>query len=121
MDRSKKIVKSFLISAEGYFHCRRVLKDGKNLRHLEQLLMPNYKKIRDISKNDIMEILLASLVGIDKDLFNKIPSTAIHASLGSTVWSYKKGLFQSKIDSNVYNILYKILEIKTGKEGNYYE
>lgn len=121
MDRSKKIVQAFLNSGEGYYHCRQILEDGKVKRQFDKLLKPGYKYIRDISKKDLIEILVASIAGLDKELYQKIPSTALHATLGNTVWSYKDGTFQAKIDSNIYNILYKILEISTGKEGNNHE
>jgi len=112
MDRSKKIVNSFLNSGEEYFHYKRILSDGELPLFFINLLKPKYKYIRDLDISDLITILQNSYIHLDKELYRQIPSTAIHASLGMTIWSFKKGIYQSKIDSSLYNILYNILLTK---------
>jgi len=72
----------------------------------------DYKDIRDITKIDLDNILAYASNKIDKELLKIIPSTALNAALQCAIHSYDNGRFQSKMDSNAYNALYKILSLK---------
>ena len=115
MDLSKKVVEKFLNSGEGYFHYKRVLEDGKAKRYLDNITTNPYKYVRNLTKLDIISIIMEARNNLDMDLYNQIPSTALHAALDLAIWSYKNGEYQSKIDSNIYNFLYKVLSGKLDK------
>jgi len=115
MDISKKVVLSFLNSAEGYFHNKTIVEDScKQPRNLYGPMSDrpeegNYIDIRDISKLDLENIILFSLKILDKELYRIIPSTALNAALQTSIHTLGNGKFQSKIDSNAYEALYSIL------------
>ena len=77
----------------------------------------DYKDIRDITKIDLDNILAFALNKLDKELYKIIPSTALNAALQTAIHSFDNGRFQSKIDSNAYNALYKILSLKVQGRG----
>lgn len=123
MDISKKVVLSFLNSAEGYFHNKTVVEDSfKQPRNLYGPMSDrpekwNYTDIRDITKVDLEAIVLFALSILDKELYNIIPSTALNAALQTSIHIFGNGKYQSKIDSNTYEALYKILSIKVKGTG----
>jgi hypothetical protein len=118
MDRTKKIVTSFLNSAEGYFHTKRVIEDQvKQPRNLYGPMSDrperwNYTDKRDITKEHLKAILVQAKSIIDLDLYQIIPSVALNAALQYVIHTAGNGKFQSKLDSNIYNCLYKLLEAK---------
>lgn len=103
MNSAKKVVLSFLNSAEGYFHVKTVVESGVNQPQR------GYTDVRDITASDLNLILKTALSVLDKELFLKIPSVALNAALQSTIHSFDDGRFQSKIDSNKYSFLLKAL------------
>ena len=123
MDRSKRVVLSFLNSAEGYFHNKTIIEDGvKQPRNLYGPMSDrpekwDYTDIRDITKIDLDNILAYALNQVDKELYQQIPSTALNAALQCAIHCFDNGRFQSKIDSNAYNALYKILSLKVEGRG----
>ncbi len=123
MDISKKVVLSFLNSAEGYFHNKTIVEDSfKQPRNLYGPMSDrpekwNYTDIRDITKVDLEAIVLFASSILDKELYNIIPSTALNAALQTAIHVFGNGKFQSKIDSNTYEALYKILSIKVNGTG----
>jgi len=123
MDKSKRIVLSFLNSAEGYFHNKTIIEDSfKQPRNLygpasDRPERWDYTDIRDITKIDLDNILAYALNKIDKELFQIIPDTALNAALQCSIHCYDNGRFQSKIDSNAYEALYKILLLKVQGRG----
>jgi len=123
MDLSKKVVLSFLNSAEGYFHNKTIIEDSfKQPRDLygpenAQPEKGEYTDIRDITKQDLDIIVDYSANNIDLDLYVIIPSTALNASLQSAIHTLFRGKYQSKIDSNAYEALYRILSLKVKGRG----
>lgn len=123
MDRSKRVVKAFLNSAEGYFHKRRVLQDQvKQPRNLYGPMSDrperwDYKDVRDITKFDLDRILIFALNKLDWELYNIIPSTALHAALQCAIHSLDYGQFQSKIDAKTYIMLLKVLALRAKERG----
>jgi len=115
MDLSKKVVLSFLNSAEGYFHNKTILEDSfKQPRDLYGPMSDrserwDYTDIRDITKLDLDSIINYALKQLDKKLFLIIPSTALNAALQSSIHCCDSHKFQSKIDSKAYDALYQIL------------
>ena len=115
MDKTKRVVLSFLNSAEGYFHTRTVVDDS--VKQPRDLYGPksdrperwDYTDIRDISKGDIYKLLKFAKTLIDKKLFSIIPSTALHAALQTAIQTFDNSRFQSKIDSMLYNFMYGML------------
>lgn len=118
MDISKRVVLSFLNSAEGYFHNKTIIEDSfKQPRNLYGPMSDrpegwDYTDVRDITKIDLDNILAYASNQLDKELFKIIPSTALNAALQSAIHCYDNGRFQSKLDSNAYEALYKILSLK---------
>ena len=118
MDQAKKIVTSFLNSSEGYFHTQRIIEDQvKQPRNLYGPMSDrperwNYTDIRDITKEDLKNIVASAQSSLDKDLYTIIPSTALNAALQYTIHTLDNGKFQSKINSPTYEILYKVLSSK---------
>ena len=118
MDISKRVVLSFLNSAEGYFHNKTIIEDSfKQPRNLygPDSYRPerwDYTDIRDINKMDLDNIVSFALSKLDKELYKIIPSTALNAALQCAIHCYDNSRFQSKIDSNIYEALYKILSMK---------
>jgi len=118
MDISKRVVLSFLNSAEGYFHNKTIIEDSfKQPRNLYGPMSDrpekwDYTDIRDINKVDLDNILAYALNNIDKELLKIIPSSALNAALQGAIHNYDNSRFQSKMDSNAYNALYKILSLK---------
>ena len=118
MDKSKRVVLSFLNSAEGYFHNKTIVEDS--FKQPRDLYGPSsdrpekwdYTDIRDINKIDLDNILAYASNELDRELFKIIPSTALNAALQCAIHCYDNSRFQSKIDSNAYNALYKILSLK---------
>jgi len=123
MDKSKRVVLSFLNSAEGYFHNKTIIEDSfKQPRNLYGPLSDrpekwDYTDIRNITKMDFEDILAYAQNKLDKELYNIIPSTALNAALQSAIHCYDNGRFQSKMDSNTYNALYKVLSVKVQSLG----
>jgi len=123
MDRAKRVVLSFLNSAEGYFHTKVVLENG--VKQPQDLYGPksdrperwDYTDVRDITKEDLTNIVSYASSLIDQDLFKKVPDTALNAALQTAIYTYNNSQFQSKIDSNIYNFLYKILS-ESAQKGN---
>jgi len=120
MDRAKNVVLAFLNSAEGYFHYKTVLEDAvKQPRYVFGPMSDrpekwDYTDIRDITANDFNNLIKVASGLVDKDLFQIIPSTALNAALQTAIHSFDNGRFQSKLDSNKYNFLYKVLATKMG-------
>ena len=118
MDQPKKIVMSFLNSAEGYFHTKRIIEDQvKQPRNLYGPLSDrperwDYTDIRDITKEDLKNIVEFARTIVDIDLYKIIPSTALNAALQYAINIMDKGRFQSKFDSCTYNFLYNVLASK---------
>lgn len=123
MDISKRIVLSFLNSAEGYFHNKTIIEDSfKQPRNLYGPMSDrpegwDYTDVRDINKIDLDNILACALNKIDIELYRIIPSTALNAALQSAIHCHDNSRFQSKIDSNAYEALYKILSLKVQGRG----
>lgn len=123
MSQAKKVVFSFLNSAEGYFHTRRILQN--QVKQPRDLYGPmsnrperwNYTDIRDINKYDLDLIINTALNNVDRELFAKIPKVALNAALQYTIHTLDYGKYQSKIDANAYNFLLNILKMKTGIHG----
>jgi hypothetical protein len=121
MDKSKRIVKAFLNSAEGYFHRRRVLQD--QVKQPRDLYGPmgdrperwDYTDIRDINPLHLEQLLVYALGNVDKELYERIPSTALHAALQHAIDYYDYGRFKSKFDATKYNFLFKVLALKAKK------
>ncbi len=115
MNRARRVVLSFLNSAEGYFHTNTVIEDS--VKQPRDLYGPksdrperwDYKDIRDITSQDLLKIISHAVSILDSSLFKVIPSTALNAALQTAIHTLDNGQFQSKIDSNYYNFLYKIL------------
>lgn len=115
MDKSKRVVLSFLNSGEGYFHTKTVVEDS--VKQPRDLYGPvsdrperwDYTDVRDVCEKDIKSIISFAETLIDKKLFSLIPSTALHAALQTAVHTFDNSRFQSKIDSNLYNFMYGIL------------
>ena len=109
---------SNLNSGESYFHNKTIIEDS--FKQPSDLYGPksdrpehgDYSDIRDISKTDLDNILAYAFNQIDTALYNIIPSTALNAALQGAIHCYDNSRFQSKIDSNVYSVLYKILSLK---------
>ena len=118
MDQVKKIVMSFLNSAEGYFHTKRIIED--QVKQPRDLYGPmsdrperwDYTDVRDITKEDLKNIVGSAMSSLDRELYNIIPSTALNASLQYTIHTLDNGRFQSKINSPTYKILYNVLDSK---------
>ncbi len=123
MDISKRVVQSFLNSAEGYFHNKTIIEDSfKQPRNLygpksDRPEKWDYTDVRDINKIDLDNILAYALNKLDKELYIIIPSTALNAALQCAIHCYDNSRFQSKMDSNAYNALYKILSLKVQGKG----
>jgi len=123
MDRVKKVVFSFLNSGEGYFHTKRIIEDGfKQPRDLYGPMTDrpekwDYTDIRDITKDDLKNLVNVAFFKIDHDLFQIIPSTALNASLQYAIHTFDNGRFQSKIDAVIYDFLLKLLKEKLICEG----
>jgi len=123
MDKGKRVVLSFLNSAEGYFHTKRILEDQvKQPRGLYGPMSDrperwDYTDIRDISKKDLDNILSYAVNSLDKELFNVIPSTALNAALQYAAHTFDRGRFQSKIDAPTYKFLLGILKNKMTDRG----
>ena len=123
MDRSKRVVKAYLNSDEGYFHTKRVLED--QVKQPRDLYGPmnarperwDYTDIRDITKFDLDLILNKSLNDIDWELYKIIPSTALNAALQASIHTMFRGRYQSKIDSRIYLTLLKVLALKAKDKG----
>ena len=115
---------SFLNSAEGYFHNKTIVEDSylqpRDLYGpmLDRPPEGNYLDIRDISKIDLDAILAYASNILDKDLYKIIPSTALNAALQCSIHCCFFSKYQSKIDSNAYNALYKILSLKIKDKGD---
>lgn len=115
MDKAKRVVLSFLNSAERYFHTKTVLQE--NIKQPRDLYGPvsnrperwNYTDIRDVCSKDIENILGYAQTVLDKKLFALIPSTAINAALQTAINTFDNSRFQSKIDGNMYNLMYGVL------------
>lgn len=115
MDLPKRIVFKFLHTPRGYFHTKRIIEDS--VKQPRDLYGPmsnrdegwEYKDIRHLDKDDFDKILLGAALLLDKDLYSKIPSAALHAALDQSIWSLGFGKYQSKIDSKTYNTLCKLL------------
>lgn len=115
MDRSKRVAQSYLNSSEGYFNKKRILEERviRKERYSEaQSLGWSYKDVRDINKDDLDQILIASLNNIDSELYSILPEAALNASLGFTISTFLNGVYQNKIDANTYDILLKVLKLK---------
>lgn len=118
MSISKRVVLSFLNSAEGYFHNKTVIEDSfKQPRNLYGPMSDrpegwDYTDVRDITKEDLKNIVELSAGILDVPLYKIIPSSALNAALQTVIHTLGNGRFQSKIDSNTYNFLYKILSDK---------
>ena len=114
----KRVILAFLNSAEKYFHTKTIIQE--QVKQPRDVYGPmsdrperwNYKDKRDITANDLESIAKTAVENLDKELYNIIPSTAIHASLGYTIHTYEKSAFQSKIDTTMYNFLYNLIETK---------
>jgi hypothetical protein len=123
MDISKRIVISFLNSAEGYFHNKTVIEDAfKQPRNLygpasDRPEKWDYTDVRDITKEDLKSIIELAAGLLDVQLYKIIPSTALNAALQTVIHTLGNGRFQSKIDSNMYESLYKVLSIKVQEMG----
>lgn len=123
MNRAKRIVLSFLNSAEGYFHTQTIIEDAvKQPRTLYGPMSSipegwNYTDIRDITACDLQNILKTALQSIDFELYKIIPSVALNAALQSTIHNLDFGKFQSKINSSKYNFLLNALSEEAGKGG----
>ena len=115
MDKAKKLVDSFLNTAEGYFHIKTIIEDGvKQNRDIFGPMSDRperwaYKDVRDITKDDLNLIIKEAKKAVDTELFKAIPSVALNAALQMTIHTLHNGSFQSKIDSNKYRILYSVL------------
>ena len=115
MDRAKKVVLSFLNSGEGYFHTKTVI--DESVKQPTNLYGPvsdrperwDYTDKCEINEQDIMNVVNFAVTQIDKKLFKLIPSTAIHAALQSAIHTFDNSRFQSKMDSNIYNLMFKII------------
>lgn len=122
MEKTKRVVRAFLNSAEGYFHLKRVLQD--QVKQPRDLYGPmsdrperwDYTDVRDITPDHMKMILASAYSSIDWDLYSTIPSSALHASLQGTIHSMDNGRFQSKFDANMYNFLFKVLALKANKK-----
>ena len=123
MDISKRVVMAFLDSVEGYFHNKAIIADGikqplnlygPSSNHTEKW---NYTDIRDITKEDLKKIVDTAAETLDIPLYKIVQSTALNAALQMTIHTLDNGKFQSKIDSNTYNSLYKILSLKVSGMG----
>lgn len=115
MDKTQRIVLSFLNSAEGYFHTQTVLEES--VKQPRDLYGPksdrperwDYTDVRDITNTDILNLINCAEGLIDKKLYSIIPSTALHAALQTAIHICDNSRFQSKIDSNMYNFMFGIL------------
>lgn len=115
MDKSKRVVLSFLNSAEGYFNTKTVVEES--VKQPRDLYGPvsnrperwDYTDVRDVCTSDVNNIINFAETLLDKKLFSLIPSTAIHAALQGAIHTFDNSRFQSKIDSNIYNFMFGIL------------
>lgn len=122
MDRAKKVVLAFLNSAEGYFHTNTVVEPC--VKQPSDLYGPvsdrpekwDYTDVREVSPSDLMNMVNYAASILDKKLFKLIPSTAMGAALQSAIHTFDNSRFQSKIDSNLYNLMYGMLSKKLGEE-----
>ena len=122
MDQIKKITMAFLNSAEGYFSTQQVLeKYWKQPRNTFGPMSDrpekwDYTDIVDISVKDLQNILIFAERILDQNLVKIIKSTALHAALDYSIYTFDKGRFRSKIDSPTYNFLYNMLNLKVTQE-----
>lgn len=116
MSQASKVIKAFLNSAEGYFHTKRVLED--QVKQPRNVFGPNsdrperwdYTDIKDITPFDLRGLVLFAAHIMDKELYNIIPEVALHAALQMSIQIYDRSRFQSKINSNLYNLLFNNLK-----------
>lgn len=114
MDAGKKIVETFLNSAEGYFHIKRVLED-KVFRYDSKRW--NYVDIRDFTSADYEKLVICTLQSLDKEFFKILPKAALHAALQYSIHTMDDYKFQGKIDAVTYDILFNILIAELNKRG----
>ena len=120
MDKAKKVVLSFLNTAEGYFHTKSVVE--KMVKQPRDLYGPksdrperwDHTDVRDLKKDDIKKILGLAKESLDKDLFKINKDIALNSALQFSIHTLDNGRYQSKINSALYNILLDIL----GKKGS---
>ncbi len=118
MEKARKIVLAFLNSAEGYFHCKRILEDqvkqprGQFGPLSDRPERWDYTDIRDIKKEDYDNIVNKAVQFIDKDLYKVIPDVALRAALDFAIYTFDKFRFRSKINAPTYELLFNILKSK---------
>ena len=132
MDRSKRVVLAFMNSAEGYFNKKRIIEDHSKQQnclsnppskdHPEDKVEYhhnkwNYKDIRDIAKVDLDAILSYAVSILDQELYKILPEAALAAALQMSIQSLGDGKFQNKIDAPTYDVLLKILILKSKEKG----
>ena len=122
MNKIQRIIKTFLDSAEGYFHVKTVLEKmvkqprGQFGEYDNRPERWNYLDKRFLTADHYKQIVDKAYNSIDQDLLKKIPDVALKASLDYAIHDVDKCAYQSKIDAKTYKNLLDVLRSKVSKE-----